>query len=129
MMRVALTSMAITFGSAIPAAHAADVRRVAIFFTEWSAQIGQPASDAIGEAAAVAKTSRDGSVVVRGFADTTGTARATRLLAATRAQVVVDRLVADGVPADRIRSSSMGATRFAQEPLESHRATISIQVP
>jgi len=64
---------------------------------------------------------------VRSFADTTGTPRATRLLAAARAQVVVDRLVADGVAADRIQSSSMGSKRFVQEPLESHPATISIQ--
>jgi outer membrane protein OmpA-like peptidoglycan-associated protein len=118
--------------SAVVLAHSgsAEARDVLVFFTEGSTHIDQPASDAIWNAAELAKQQHGvGPITVTGFAGTTGTARATALLSATRAQVVLNRLVKDGIPMNRIRMDSKGATAFADLPGQSHRVTIGILVP
>lgn len=109
----------------IAPAHAED-RTIVVYFTEWSAQIDDPATGVIQQAAELSRHGGDGLVTVTGFADTTGSTEAAKLLSATRAQVVVDALVRDGVPSSRIQKAANGATDFVQSPTESHRVTIGI---
>ena len=103
-------------------------RNVIVFFTEWSAQIDAPAVTAIREAADLAGHSKAGVITVIGYADTTGSKKAAALMSATRAQVVVDALVADGLPRQRIRIGAEGATTFVETPLDSHRVKIVVPV-
>lgn len=110
----------------LPVMACAETRNVVIFFTEWSAQVDQAAGTSINEAAELANQTGAGTVVVTGFAGNTGTAKAAALLSSTRAQVVVDRLVANGVSQRRIRVISNGATGFVQSEVESHKVTIAI---
>ena len=70
-----------------------------------------------------------GILIVTGFATTAGTAKAAATLSAARAQVVVDQLVKDGVPLDRIEMDSKGDTAFADMAVQSHRVTIDIPFP
>ncbi len=125
-MRTSVLAMIVASTTLLPGAVAAEPRDIIVFFTEWSAQIDQPASDVIRQAAEMASAVGAGTVTVTGFADTTGSARATALLSETRAQVVVDRLVDDGIDPLRIQVSANGGTGFVQAPLESHRVTIGI---
>lgn len=125
-MRTNVLAMIVAGAALLPGAAAAEPRDIIVFFTEWSAQIDQPANDVIRQAAEMASTVGAGTVTVTGFADTTGSARATALLSATRAQVVVDRLVDDGIDPLRIQVAANGGTGFMQAPLESHRVTIGI---
>jgi outer membrane protein OmpA-like peptidoglycan-associated protein len=100
-----------------------------VFFTEWSALIDEAARDAIDQVAKLAKQDGARDITVTGYADTTGSKEANALLSATRAQVVVDQLVADGVPASRIHQVVNGATNYVQTPLESRRVVISVAGP
>jgi outer membrane protein OmpA-like peptidoglycan-associated protein len=111
---------------ALPCVASAESRNVVIFFTKWSARIDKPAADAVRDAAAMARERGAGTLLVTGFADTAGSPRAGALLSATRAQVVVDQLTADGVPAARIHQTSKGSTAFVGTSLESRRVTITI---
>ena len=125
-MRTKLGMLVASSITLLPVMASAETRNVVIFFTEWSAQVDQVAGASINEAAKLANQRGAGTIVVTGFADNTGTAKATALLSSTRAQVVVDRLVADGVPQRRIRVNSKGGTGFVQSSVESHRVTIDI---
>ncbi len=100
-----------------------------VFFTEWSAQIDDAARRAIAQVAELAKQDGVREITVTGYADTTGSKEANALLSATRAQVVTDQLVADGVPAKRIHQAANGATNYIQIPLESRRVVVSIVGP
>jgi outer membrane protein OmpA-like peptidoglycan-associated protein len=100
-----------------------------VFFSEWSARIDEAARRAIDAVAERAKQDGAKELTVTGYADTTGSKEANALLSATRAQVVTDQLVADGVPASHIHQAANGATEFIQTPLESRRVVISIAEP
>lgn len=117
-------------GAAIlrPGPAAAGTRDVVVLFTEWSARIDQPADDIIRQAAELASQVGAGTITVTGIADATGSTRAASLLSATRAQVVVDRLVDDGIDPARIRAAARGGTVLVQSALESHRVTIDISM-
>jgi outer membrane protein OmpA-like peptidoglycan-associated protein len=54
-----------------------------------------------------------GLIMVTGHTDATGTAQRNATLGAERAGAVRDRLVAAGVPADRVRAESAGANQLA----------------
>ncbi len=102
-----------------------------VFFQEWSAALDQAALSTIASAASVANQEPDAKVVVTGAADTIGSAAANKYLAKTRAQVVADQLVADGVAASRIKVKSIGevaAPSQAGVPAQfSRRALIQIR--
>lgn len=127
-MRASVLVMIVAGAALLPGMAAAEPRDIVVFFTQWSAQIDQPANDVIRQAAEMASAVGSGMVTVTGFADTTGSARATALLSATRAQVVVDRLVDDGIDPLRIQVAANGGTSFVQAPLENHRVTIGIAI-
>ncbi len=104
-------------------------QRFVVFFQEWSAAIDPPALAVIGVAAQSAKDHPGAPVKVSGYADPTGSAAANHYLSLTRAQVVVDQLVADGVDAGRIGMDAEGATGFALTSQESRRVGIVIGGP
>jgi outer membrane protein OmpA-like peptidoglycan-associated protein len=128
-MRTILGNFLVFSAAVLTTSASAEARNVLVFFTEGSAHIDQPAGDSIWNAAELAKQHGVGPIIVTGFAGTAGTVKATALLSATRAQVVRNRLVEDGVPTDRIRMDSKVATGFADLPGQSHRVTIGVPVP
>jgi outer membrane protein OmpA-like peptidoglycan-associated protein len=105
----------------------AEPKQAFVFFSEWSAVIDQDAENAIQHAANLAKASTSHKVTVRGYADTTGSAAANKLLSELRAQVVSDQLIEDGVPPAAISQDAMGETPAPADSLqESRRVSISI---
>ncbi len=103
--------------------------RIIVFFQEWSAAIDAPASSAITQAAQWAKDHPADAIRVTGYADPTGSAEANVYMSRTRAQVVADQLVTDGVDRSRIVIAAQGATGFTQTTQESRRVEIAIGSP
>ena len=103
--------------------------KVVVFFQEWSAAIDPAAASAIGAAAQWAKDHPDAAIKVTGYADPTGSAAANDYMSRTRAQVVADQLVTDGVDRDRIVLGAQGATDFTLTSQESRRVEIAIGGP
>ncbi len=123
------TVAALSFSLAACAASlagAAPMPKTVVFFTPWSALVDDAAGRAISAAAEQAKAAPRASVIVTGYADTTGSVPSNRLLSMTRAQVVVDALEADGVPASRIKWKAVGRTPSVGSTLESRRVTIEL---
>jgi outer membrane protein OmpA-like peptidoglycan-associated protein len=81
-----------------------------VFFQPWSAAISDTAAQTIKTAARAALADPAAPVRVTGSADTVGSRLANKYMSETRAQVVSDALVADGVAAQRIRIDALGAT-------------------
>jgi len=82
-----------------------------VFFQPFSAALDAPALSTISSAAQEAQAEPDARVVVTGAADPVGSAKANKYLSETRAQVVADALVADGVPRGRIKLRAAGAVQ------------------
>ncbi len=101
-------------------------RAFVVFFQEWSAAFDAPALKVIADVAAIAKANPTQPVLVTGFADPTGTARANALLSALRAEMVTDALVDSGVSVDRIHQDAVGPTGYALNTQESRRVTIAV---
>ena len=102
-----------------------------VFFQPFSAALDQPALNNITSAAKAANAQPQARVIVVGAADTVGSAPANKYLSETRAQVVADALVADGVAQDRIHTRAIGETALslpANTPAQfSRRVLIRIQ--
>jgi outer membrane protein OmpA-like peptidoglycan-associated protein len=114
-------------GCAQPQPPSPDAPRVVVFFQMWSAAIDDPAQAAIMQAAANAKAHPEQRVVVIGFADSaTGSPAANVDISETRAQVVADALVDNGVAPGRITINARGATDFALNPTESRRVEVVV---
>ena len=108
------------------AADAPTTQRVVVYFQEWSAAFDDSALGAIAKAADYAKAHPGTPIHVTGFADTTGSKQANILMSELRAQVVVDQLVTDGVPARTIGQVGRGSVQFALTSQESRRVEISV---
>ena len=100
--------------------------RIVVFFKEWSAAIDPPAAGAITQAAQWAMDHPADAIAVTGYADTTGSATANDYMSRTRAQVVADQLVTDGIDRSRIVVGAQGATGFTMTSQESRRVEIAI---
>jgi outer membrane protein OmpA-like peptidoglycan-associated protein len=109
-------------------AQAADAptQKVVVYFQEWSAALDDAALGAIAKAASYAKAHPGLPIHVAGFADPTGSKQANVLMSELRAQVVVDQLVTDGVPARSIGQVGHGSVQFALTSQESRRVEISV---
>jgi outer membrane protein OmpA-like peptidoglycan-associated protein len=81
---------------------------VPVFFQPWSAALDGHALSAISSAAKVANANPGDDVLVTGAADSVGSAQANVYMSETRAQVVADQLVVDGVKEDRIKIKGVG---------------------
>lgn len=111
-----------------PAAPSAPVdpnRALPIFFEAWSALLEEPAQVALRQAAERIKANPNVPVLVVGYAGPRGSTDATTTLSRLRARVVADALIANGVPARRIRVLYRGATP-GFESLESRRVEVRV---
>ncbi len=79
-----------------------------VFFQQWSARLDDAALTTIATAAAAANKLPNAPIIVSGAADTVGSQTANADLSLTRAQVVADQLVADGVAKSRITTKAVG---------------------
>jgi outer membrane protein OmpA-like peptidoglycan-associated protein len=100
--------------------------RYVVFFDPFSAQLDEAAVKVVAEAAGAAKRQGDVPVTVIGYADPEGSAQTNRDLSRTRAGVVADALMHDGVPGPRIRRQAMGAVDYSLDSLESRRVEIVV---
>jgi outer membrane protein OmpA-like peptidoglycan-associated protein len=107
----------------------ADSQKFVVFFSEWSADPDPGAVQAIKAAARFALQHPDQPITVAGFADPAGSPQADLDLSRTRALVVSNDLVANGVPASRIQRSAHGATAFNLSSLENRRVDIAVGSP
>jgi outer membrane protein OmpA-like peptidoglycan-associated protein len=101
-------------------------RGYVVFFQEWSAGLDHAANNVIAAAARAAAAAPDTPVHVVGSADTLGSPQANVYLSETRAQVVADALVTDGVAANRIVQQARGSLQPVGGLVESRRVTITI---
>jgi len=97
-----------------------------IFFEKWSAQLDDGAQSTISSAAGLAKRQSSAPVTVLGYADPEGSPQANREVSALRAQMVVDGLVAAGVPRDRILRRAVGSVEYSADSIEARRVEIDI---
>ena len=98
-----------------------------VFFQSFSAVLDESALAAIASAAKAANQQPDARVTVTGAADSVGSIQANKYLSETRAQVVADALVSDGVSADRIHIRGVGiasAPGAAGAPAQSARRVL-----
>jgi outer membrane protein OmpA-like peptidoglycan-associated protein len=101
-------------------------QKFVVYFEGWSAALDPPAQAGVATAAQWAKEHPGQVVTVAGFADPEGSSQANFGISRTRAQVVVDQLVRDGVARNRIRLTAHGPTDFTLTSLESRRVEIAI---
>ncbi len=101
-------------------------RDFVVFFQEWSGAMDGAAQKVVADVAAIAKADGASPVIVTGYADPTGSARANALVSALRAQMVADALVEAGVKLERIEQRAEGGIDFAMNAQESRRVTIGI---
>lgn len=97
-----------------------------IFFQAFSANLDEAGNGAIKAAAASALRHPEVPVTVAGYASPIGTAQANADLSRSRAQVVADGLVSNGVPRDRIHRRALGEVDYTLDPIESRRVEVSV---
>jgi outer membrane protein OmpA-like peptidoglycan-associated protein len=105
-----------------------------VFFEPWSAALDDHAISAIATAAQAAQASPTAEVVVTGAADSTGGEQANKYISETRAQMVADQLVTDGVARERIKVRGVGVvsapTMATGTPAQfSRRVLIQVEAP
>ena len=127
MRRVAWLVLFAVAACAAPAPSAP--QRFIVFFQEWSAALDPPAVAVVRGAEQWAQDHPDAVVKVIGYADPKGSLAANDYMSLTRAQVVSDRLVADGLDRARIVLGAHGATDFTLTSQESRRVEIAIGGP
>lgn len=111
--------------AAAPAAPVDPNRALPIFFEAWSALLEEPAEMALREVAERIKANPRVPVLVVGYADPRGSAEANMILSRLRARRVADALIANGVPAGRLRIIYRGGTA-GFESLESRRVEVRV---
>ncbi len=126
MRRLAAACLLIVLAACAPADPDPGTHRGLVFFQEWSANLDEEGQGAVDAAAAVVKRHPGVPVTVIGFADPEGSPQANIDISRLRAQVVVDALIKDGVPAAQIIRQAKGATAFVSTSLESRRVEIVV---
>ena len=81
---------------------------IPVFFQPYSAALDAPALHTIGIVAQAAAAAPNARVIITGAADNVGSPQANKLLSETRAQIVADQLVADGISRHRIKQRGLG---------------------
>jgi len=95
-----------------------------VFFQPFSAALDQPALAAIAAAATAASERPDAKIIVLGAADAGGNTQANILLSKTRARVVADQLIADGVGPSRIHARGIGEQSAMEASAQSARRVL-----
>jgi outer membrane protein OmpA-like peptidoglycan-associated protein len=106
-----ISLLSLVAGCDSPATMSADIVNgpaMPVFFQSFSAALDESATTNIASAAKAANARPDATVYVTGAADSVGSRLANKYLSETRAQVVTDALVADGVASDRIHTRAVG---------------------
>ena len=102
----------------------ADAPRSVVFFNADSAALDEGAQSTVRQSAEKARAN-PGPLRVLGFAGSSvGTITFNRDLARTRAQAVMDGLIAAGVPANQVSMGARAAVPFEQMPTEARRVEI-----
>ena len=96
-----------------------------VFFTPLSAELDEAALGVVANAGRAAQAGPGRRVVVAGYANRIGSTDADRTLSKLRAQVVADRLAAQGVAPGRIALRPKGAVG-GDPGIESRRVEIDI---
>ncbi len=107
----------------------ADAPKLVVFFQPWSADLDDAGKAAIANAGTWARNNPTQMLLVTGYADPEGSPEANIAISRARAQVVVDALVAGGVPPARIKRQGKGETKFIEDSLESRRVEITAFTP
>ena len=97
-----------------------------VFFTPFSARLEESAKGTITQAAQQAKANPDAPVVVAGYAAPKGSSQLNLDLSRTRAQIVADTLVADGIPKSSITQRAKGEIDYTLDPIEARRVDITV---
>ena len=108
-----ISLLSVVAGCASPASmseNTVNAPAMPVFFQSFSAALDDSATMSIATAAKAANARPDATVYVTGAADSVGSPLANEYLSETRAQVVADALVADGVAPGRIRTHAVGIT-------------------
>ncbi len=129
-----MTVLAALAGCATTTPPASLPQATPVFFEPWSAALDQHALSAIASAAQGAQATPTARVVVTGAADSTGGEQANKYISETRAQMVADQLVADGVSRERIKVRGVGVVSAAPIPTGtpaqfSRRVLIQVEGP
>ncbi len=101
-----LSGCAVPLGDTTPVGPATPV-----FFQPFSAALDAPAEAVIASTAQAAKISPQMRVIVTGAADSVGSEKMNYYLSETRAQIVADTLMQDGVPEERIEIRANGTAQ------------------
>ncbi len=96
-----------------------------VFFTPLSAELDEAAQGVVADAGRAAQARPGRRVVVAGYANRIGSADADQTLSKLRAQVVADRLAAQGVAPGRIALRPKGSVG-GDPGIESRRVEIDI---
>lgn len=97
-----------------------------VFFTPFSANLDDSANGVIAQAAQQAKANPDAPVVVAGYATPKGSSQVNLDLSRTRAQIVADTLMADGIPKSSITQHAKGEIDYTLDPVEARRVDITV---
>jgi len=111
-----MTVLVALAGCAATTPPASSSQATPVFFEPWSAALDQHALGAIASAAQAAQAMPTARVVVTGAADSTGGEQANKDISETRAHVVADQLVADGVSRERIKVRGVGVVSAGPIP-------------
>jgi len=104
-------------------------QRYVVFFKGSSATLADSADSVVLAAAEWAKKHPGMPVVVASYADPYGSQKASADFTRLRAQVVIDGLIGNGVPAARIQRNEIGSVNFQIDPQESRRVEITVGSP
>ncbi|WDI32422.1 OmpA family protein [Hyphococcus flavus] len=96
-----------------------------VYFDYDKSNLTSQASDLIREASARALENDIDTVVVAGNTDTSGGSAYNQALSERRARVVRDALIANGVPADRVRMEAYGETNLAKPTADGVREPLN----
>ena len=96
-----------------------------VYFDYDKSNLTAQASTLIREAAGRALANDIETVVVQGNTDTSGGSAYNQALSERRARVVRDALIANGVPADRVRTEAFGETNLAKATADGVREPLN----
>lgn len=102
-----------------------DPIQITIYFDYDKSNLTPQASTLIQEAASRALQNDIDTVVVSGNTDTSGSSAYNQALSERRARVVRDALIANGVPADRVRTEAYGETNLAKPTADGVREPLN----
>ena len=107
-----------------PPAAVKEIPRYLVYFDEFSAYLSPESKAKIALVAKQAKAEGIKSITVQARASATGTAQTNKYLAMTRASIVTDQLVADGVAPEMIQQQPIGQTGSSDPSVFNRRVDI-----